>query len=107
MVTPIYFVVDYDASDADMVALGEYFRIVYNQVRNAGYYVGVYGSGLVCQHLSSLGYTSHTYLAESHGWMDYEDWLPYACLIQTGETTVRGLDVDLVTSNGDGGGWQP
>lgn len=106
--TPVYFAVDYDADDVDVVTITDYFRAVREVLTGAGYSAGVYGSGMICQHLSSVGYVSHTWLSQSKDWHadDYADWLPHADIVQGEETTVRGLDVDLNSSNGNAGGWQ-
>jgi hypothetical protein len=40
---PIYFAVDYDASDADLGVIVEYFNSVYNAI-NGAYPLGIYGS---------------------------------------------------------------
>ena len=106
--TPIYFAVDYDASQSDLTAISSYFAALYPIVRQAGYYVGVYGSGLVCQTLSpqGAGYASYTWLSQSQGFANYQTWLPSANIVQGPETTVDSLDVDLDYSGGHGGGWQ-
>lgn len=103
---PIYFAVDYDAVESDLTAMGDYFAALRVPVRAAGYFVGVYGSGLVCEYLSDKGYVSHTWLAQSRGWAGYASWKPHASIVQGGETTVLGLDVDLDQSGGNAGGWQ-
>jgi len=104
--TPIYFAVDYDASSSDLPSIGGYFSALHSIVRAAGYFVGVYGSGLVCQFLSEQGTVSKTWLSQSTDFAGYQEWKPNADIIQGAETTVLGLDVDLDASAGDAGGWQ-
>ena len=106
--TPIYFAVDYDADPGDLPAITDYFTEVKNALNALVpvYGVGVYGSGLVCQHLTELGLVTHTWLSQSIGFNGYDDWKPHADVVQGPETTVLGLDVDLDGTNGDAGGWQ-
>lgn len=104
--TPIYFAVDYDAASEDLPAIASYFSAVHSRVKAAGYAVGVYGSGLVCQDLSQIGWVSKTWLSQSRGFAGYDEWKDQADILQGVETQVLGLDVDLDTANGDAGGWQ-
>ena len=96
--TPIYFAVDYDASPGDLPSIASYFSAVHQRVRSAGYFVGVYGSGIVCRDLSEIGWVSKTFAG-------YDDWKDKADIVQGVETRILGLDVDLDTANGDAGGW--
>lgn len=103
--TPIYFCVDYDAAEEDLPAIARYFRAVRLSVRPA-YFVGVYGSGRVCQHLLSLGLVSHSWLAAPHGWAGYDEETPYHIRQTRNGVTVAGLEVDLDESDGNAGGWK-
>ena len=104
--TPIYFAVDYDADRCDLNTICDYFKNVFTTVRGAGYFVGVYGSGMVCKTLTEQGWVHYTWLAQSRGWAGYDDWHDSASIVQGAETTWHGIDVDLDTSSGDAGGWQ-
>ncbi len=75
--TPIYFVVDYNATQADINGgITNYFLGVQKALNSADgfslYGIGVYGSGLVCSLLpSSIGDISgstYTWLADSKDW---------------------------------------
>jgi len=104
--TPIYFAVDYDAAQADLFWIGTYFKAVQLIVKDAGYFAGVYGSGTVCQYLTSVGYISHTWLAASKGWCGHDDWLTYADIVQGGQIAWYGMEVNTNTSKREYGGWQ-
>jgi Domain of unknown function (DUF1906) len=71
--TPIYFAVDYDASQADVSGvISQYFRGIadaFNTIgsNNPAYSVGVYGSGLVCSSLLNAGFVRFTWLSQSTG----------------------------------------
>jgi hypothetical protein len=119
--TSIFFSVDYDATEDDLTDIGSYFAALHPIVRADGYYVGVYGSGTVCQYLWEQGYVGYisnnktiplTWLAMSVDYTGYTDWFPMASIVQIlgasddGSFTVDDLDVDLDISNGDVGGWQ-
>ncbi len=81
--TGIFFAVDYDASEADlMVRISNYFQgvsVAFAQAAQGGnsYRIGVYGSGLTCRLLKSGGLVELTWLAQSSGWREsgqYQDW---------------------------------
>ncbi|HLK59377.1 MAG TPA: DUF1906 domain-containing protein [Chthonomonadaceae bacterium] len=109
--TPIYFAVDYDASVTDG-RVQSYFQGVRDCFQEAGpidennYFVGVYGSGATCQHLTQIGFVSYTWLAVATGWGGYDAWKDQANLVQGSEITLFGMDCDENTSNGDAGGWK-
>lgn len=103
--TPIYFTVDYDASQDDLAAILKYFNGVRSVVME-NYLVGVYGSGLVCATIKGGGWAHFSWLAMSRGWAGSQDYTDYD-LLQTGGGEVCGLSVDFDTSNGDSGGWMP
>lgn len=102
--TPIYFTVDYDASEQDLQQrIIPYFKGV-RQARG-NYFVGVYGSGFVCRRLKELGLVSFTWLAQSTGFSEsreYTDWN----IKQGNTTTLFGMDVDLDVSNDNAGGFR-
>ena len=72
--SPIYFAVDYDASEDDVNKLvSAYFQGIkdgFNTISggNPLYSIGVYGSGLVCSMLLEKNLVSFTWLAQSMGW---------------------------------------
>lgn len=108
--TPVYFAVDYDASEQDLQSrIIPYFKGVrYTTSRNDDYFVGVYGSGFVCQRLLSLGLVSYAWLAQSTGWAEYEEFKASgkANLVQSATTVQFGVQIDPLLSNGNGGGFK-
>jgi len=92
---PIFAAVDYDASMADLEGpILAYFTAFHDVCKSYGYLTGVYGSGQTCQYLLGQGYVHTTWLAQSTGWTGYDPSAGHA-IVQGGETTVCGLDVDL------------
>jgi hypothetical protein len=76
--TPIYFSIDYDASDADLAGgINDYLKGVTAGLKTAAngnddHVVGVYGSGATCRFAISRGLASYTWLAMSRGWRDFD-----------------------------------
>jgi len=103
---PVYMPTDYDCTQDQFAQLLRYYTIVRECLKGDGYTAGCYGNGILCEYLANLGYVSHTWLAQSHGFTGYQEWLTRADIVQGPETTWHGIDVDLDTSNGDAGGWQ-
>lgn len=105
--TPVYFTVDYDATEVDLQQkIIPYFQAI--RQYTGGYLVGVYGSGFVCRRMIELGLVHYTWLAQATGWAEYEEYNASGQwnLLQGATTTLFGLEVDLLESNGDGGGFQ-
>jgi len=105
----IYFAVDYDAAPADLPAITDYFTEIRRvfQVLGDTHFIGVYGSGLVCRHLSEAGLVSRTWLSQSKGFAGYDDWKIHANILQGPVASLfGGIDVDLDTTNGNAGGWR-
>jgi hypothetical protein len=81
--TPIYFAVDYDASQGDIDGvISEYFKGIiesFNLIsdENSIYIIGVYGSGLVCKTLLDTKKVGYTWLAQSKGWRGYNSFHDY------------------------------
>jgi hypothetical protein len=81
-VAPIYFAVDYDASDIDLAGgITDYLNGVALGIRTAANGasenpIGVYGSGATCRFALSRGLATYTWLAMSSGWRgyDFQDW---------------------------------
>jgi len=71
--TPIYFAVDYDASQKDVKGvITDYFQGIIEafktiSVNHPIYSIGVYSSGLVCSSLLKAGLVQFTWLAQSTG----------------------------------------
>lgn len=110
--TPIYFAVDYDASDADVKGvIYDYFRGVNSAIINDGmnYWAGVYGSGAVCDYIVNHGenqqlmFVTYAWLAQSTGWRGYNSFTNWN-IKQGGAITVAGLSCDSNTSSSAGGG---
>jgi hypothetical protein len=79
----IYFAVDFDALETDIVGpINQYFRGIADGFAAAGgetpdYAVGVYGSGAVCRALTQAGLADYSWLAMSRGWAGsraFTDW---------------------------------
>ena len=109
--SPIYFAVDYDASDADAGgAVADYFAglaeaFAAESDTGETYPLGVYGSGLVCSRLLGSGAVTYTWLAQAGGWSGFQTFTAWN--LKQGRTqTVLGLSVDLDESQGHGGGFQ-
>lgn len=81
--TPIYFAVDYDASESEVNGvISDYFRGVqrgFNEIRNNSpkYFIGVYGSGLVCRKIKDGGLALYSWLAQSTGWRESKKYKDY------------------------------
>jgi len=78
--TPIYFAVDYDASNNDVNgAISDYFAGITKAFNQLGskYLVGVYGSGLVCRNIRSADLASYSWLAQSSGWRESKTYKDY------------------------------
>jgi hypothetical protein len=78
----IYFAVDFHANDADLPAVLDYFRGVSAGLAaasggTAGYAVGVYGSGPVCDAVRRARLARYSWLSNSINWDEastYDDW---------------------------------
>jgi hypothetical protein len=67
--TAIYFAVDYDAGQPDLPAITSYFTAVRSQLDAAGYQVGIYGDGVVCNAIKDTQrLAQYSWLAESTDW---------------------------------------
>ena len=104
--TPVYFAVDYDASQGDLLGIAAYFEALRPALQADGYQAGVYGSGLVCRHLTEAGLVEKTWLSQSRGFQGYHEFLPHADILQGPSTHLFGMDVDTDETNGNAGGWQ-
>jgi hypothetical protein len=78
----IYFAVDHNIPSRSMVAIDEYFRGVNAGLTAAsggiaGYKIGVYGSGAVCDAVKRAGLAQYSWLSNSFAWAGsttYDDW---------------------------------
>jgi Domain of unknown function (DUF1906) len=109
--TPIYFAVDYDATDDDISgSINDYFRGVKGGFNTIGggspiHSIGVYGSGAVCSWMLARSVASYTWLAQSTGWRGYNDFKSWN-IKQHQETSVCSLDVDTDEATSDYGGFR-
>ena len=74
----LYFAVDFDASEADFTsAIKPYFQAVKEVFDAAGsrYRIGVYGSGLVCKGLLDANLVQLTWVSQSRGFQETEEFL--------------------------------
>ena len=109
--SPIYFAVDYDASEADLRGgIADYFQGLADAFTaesngDGTYSIGVYGSGSTCLQLLASGAAAFTWLAQAGGWSGFHAFTAWN--LKQGQTqTVLGLSVDLDESQGHGGGFQ-
>ncbi len=109
--TPIYFAVDYDASETDIAgAITDYLVAVYqtfaNQ-QNTSYYMGLYGSGLLLEQFRP--YISFTWLSCSVAWRGSTAYSRF-CMKQYTPfyigTGAGSLEIDRDDANTYAGFWQ-
>jgi hypothetical protein len=107
---PIYFAIDYDATDADLAGgINDYLNGVALGIKTAANGasenpIGVYGSGATCRFALSRGLATYSWLAMSAGWRgnDFPDWN----IRQSTGVTYGNIDVDFDESSGaDFGGF--
>lgn len=107
---PVYFAVDFDATQQEITAnLEPYFQGVFSQIDTSGYYMGIYGSKLVCNHFKRIyGSQLYTWIVDNSWQGTFNNWN----LRQYGWDTVLGsgtgqirIDYDESSSLG-GGGWK-
>jgi hypothetical protein len=106
--SPIYFAVDYDASNADLAGvINDYFNGITQGLKlasrnNMEHPVGVYGSGATCGFILKRGLATYSWLAMSSGWQGHEfsNWH----IRQSAGITYSGIAVDFDESNNDGYG---
>ena len=95
----IWYAVDFDASQSDLIPIIQYFSTLIDQIRHHradGYEfpgVGVYGSGRVLQAVRDK-WPVRTWLSESVGWAGYDAWKTEADIVQTVKTDDLGFDYD-------------
>ncbi len=106
--TPIYFTVDFDATQEDAAgAITAYFQMVHAALRPAGYLVGVYGSSLVLKQLQADGVAEKFWHAFPHGWGSGVSFAAPDLLQTSNDSTALGVSVDTDESYGNAGGWHP
>lgn len=73
--TAIYFGVDGGwSSTADLNRIRQYVSTASAHIRQAGYRMGVYGSGRVCMMVLGENLADHCWLANARGWPDYDEF---------------------------------
>ena len=100
--TTIFFAVDYDADRGDLDAIRDYLAAAREVCDGYGYTASIYGSGLVCTEMESLGLAHFGWLAQSTGWAEYptaESTLSTYAIVQGPSTTILGWDCDADTIN--------
>lgn len=109
--TPIYFAVDYDASQADINApIAAYFQGVNDAFAATGagspaYSIGVYGSGLVCSSIMAASFATKSWLAAPPAWQGSAGYTGWS-IKQGIERTLCGQRLDPDVSQGSYGGFQ-
>lgn len=109
--TPIYFAVDFDATEEQVQGnISDYFaaicRVFSNGIMNdyQQYIPGGYGSGLVLSTLQRQEQIQYAYLAAATDWRGSANFTAWN-LKQSLGPAVCGINCDHVVSDGDGGGW--
>ncbi|MGI6642777.1 MAG: DUF1906 domain-containing protein [Bacillota bacterium] len=111
--TPIYFAVDFDATDAEAKgAIRDYFVAVNDVFVELGgqYDVGVYGSGAICQYMKhDVKLAQYSWLSMSTGWRGYRRYVSQNQwnLKQIKPISIAGVEFDTDESSSlGGGGWR-
>ena len=113
--TPIYFAVDFDATDGEAKgAVRDYFEAINSAFATAiaegRYKVGVYGSGAVCRYIKDdAKLAEYSWLSMSTGWRGYRDYNGQnrGNLKQIKAIEINGVEFDTNESNPvGGGGWR-
>ncbi len=92
----IFFCVDFDPSlDEINGPIAAYFEAAHSVCRSRGYLASVYGSGLTCSTLVSLGFAHSGFLSMSRGFRGYSDFEAHASILQVTTSEVAGLSVDI------------
>lgn len=103
----IYFACDTDFNANEIKSLVvPYFAAIRFQLINAGYRVGVYGSGAVCAAVIAAGVADLSWEAQSTGWSGFGAFKPKATMVQGAESRVP-LDLDPDTAQSDIGDFVP
>ena len=96
--TAIYFAVDFDAVQADLVAVEAYFQGIASVANPENYLIGAYGSGYVLETLKGKKLVAKTWLSGSTGWKDYAAYKAKCDILQVfdngGPFPVCGIEVD-------------
>ena len=108
--TPIYFTVDYDASDSDVRGgITTYLQAIKAVFEERGnpYKLGLYGSGAVLTYFRNT-YT-YTWLAGATAWRGSRDYTGWSIKQYDNSTTIGSgsgqILIDKDESNGSAGGW--
>jgi Domain of unknown function (DUF1906) len=101
------YTIDTDGSPflSDALTYAEDFWTTFRHLDGGEYKIGAYGGGTVLQALLDAGFIDVAYLSESRG---FPGWLPMslkAAIVQTGTTTIDGIDVDTDILTDDAGFW--
>lgn len=107
----IYFAVDYNAPEADIMGrIDQYFRGVSNGLIAAAghvpeYRVGVYGSGAVCDYLKRAHLAEFAWLSNARSWSGYDSFADWD-IRQSGRAGGLSFDQDANEARGDYGGFK-
>jgi hypothetical protein len=105
----IYYAVDYDAQADNMPGILAAFATFHAAVVDAGYRVGVYGSGAVCTAVTAAGFATLSWLSGSVDWSGSQSYAASRqwALLQYTPQTLCGIDCDTDVANGDFGAFTP
>jgi hypothetical protein len=109
----IYFAADNDFSLRLInTQVLPYFEAVATAMKDSGFEVGVYGSGLVCASIVKAGFAQKAWLSGSLGWTNSRTYLaskpPELVLVQDKmDTTLANMDVDTDYALADFGDFLP
>jgi hypothetical protein len=98
----IYFGVDGGwSSPQDVAAIKKYFTAASAVVRAAGFKVGAYGSGLVCQQLLDAGLADYCWLSNARSWPGFDNFHATSrwALTQSAPRDCGGKNVDFDFGN--------
>lgn len=110
---PIYFTVDYNASEEDLEKyISPYLQAVkaeFDEDREGKHYtLGLYGSGLVLSHFRDI--FTYTWLAGASAWWGSKDYTGWSLKQYANGTVIKcgsgTFPIDKDQSNGEGGGWR-
>jgi hypothetical protein len=86
----------------ELLNIMSYFQEAKGRLMRAGYRVGVYGSGLVCNMLQRSGLADLCWLAAPTSWPEFHDYYPTKewRLVQLPTMRCGGRSVDFNLANG-------
>lgn len=110
--TPIYFPVDFDATQAEAEAnIGQYFAAINKILVGSNpavpllHHVGAYGNGTVLSTLQHNNQAQFTWLSMSRLWNGSKEYTAWNIKQSLG-SAICGINADYDETQGNGGGWK-